>query len=99
GMRLRHDGNGSWTVRDGERVVATYGTDDLRYSLSWKGYCFADDAERQAWAGHHDDLELDAILARLVDDLVDRGRLASATDRPGDAELGRLLIKEHIRFP
>jgi hypothetical protein len=98
-MRLRHRGDGRWAVVDGDREVVTYGTDDLRYSVSWKGYCFTDEAERAAWSGHHDDLDLDAILARLVDDLVDRGRLASATDRPGDAELGRLLIKEHIRFP
>ncbi|MCU1376626.1 MAG: hypothetical protein JWO68_3912 [Actinomycetia bacterium] len=99
GMRLRHRGDGRWAVVDGDREVVTYGTDDLRYSVSWKGYCFTDDAERAAWSGHHDDLDLDAVLARLVDDLVDRGRLASVDDRPGDAELGRLLIKEHIRFP
>jgi hypothetical protein len=92
GMRLRHDGDGTWTVRDGERVVATYGTDDLRYSASWKGYCFADDAEREAWAAHVDDLTLERILAILLDDL--------GIERPSsDADLGRLLIERYITFP
>jgi hypothetical protein len=91
GLRLRHEGGGRWRVGDVE-----YRTDDLRYSVSWKGYCFADEAERDAWSGHHDDLTLDAILDRLVADLVDRGRIDT---RPGDVELGRLLIDEHIRFP
>ena len=99
GMQLHHDGGRRWSVRDGDRVVANYGTDDLRYSVSWKGYCFADDAERQAWADHTDDLTLDVILDRLVADLCERGRLDDPSQRPDDAELGRLLIDEYIRFP
>ena len=92
GMRLRHDGDGTWTVRDGDRVVATYGTDDLRYSVSWKGYCFAGEPERDAWAGHVDDLTLDQILEILLADL--------GIERPAsDADLGRLLIDTYIRFP
>lgn len=104
GMRLVHDGGHRWSVRaadnDGDRVVATYDTDDLRYSVSWKAYCFGDAAERDAWATHGDDLTLATILARLTDDLVARGRVSSATDHGlTDAELGRLLIEEYIRFP
>jgi hypothetical protein len=92
GMRLRHDGEGTWTLRDGERVVATYGTDDLRYSASWKGYCFVDETERDRWREHADDLTLDRILEILLADL--------AIDRPAsDTELGRLLIDTYIRFP
>jgi hypothetical protein len=91
GMRLHHQGQGRWRVGDVE-----YATDDLRYSVSWKGYCFADDAERDAWAEHHDDLTLDVILDRLVADLLERGRI---DERPDDLRLGRLLIDEHIRFP
>lgn len=101
GMRLAHDGDGTWSVRDGGDVVASYATDDLRYSVSWKAYCFADTAERDAWATHADDLTLEVILGRLVGDLVSRGRLASATERAAmtDADLGRLLIDEYVRFP
>ena len=97
GMRLVHDGDDRWSVRDGDRVVATYDEDEIRLSISWKAYCFADDAEREAWQGHTDDLSLDVILDRLTDDLRTRGRLDG--DRPADAELGRLLIDEYVRFP
>ena len=31
------------------RVVARYAWDELRFSISWKAYCFADAAERRAW--------------------------------------------------
>jgi hypothetical protein len=99
GMHLQHDGDERWTVRDGEQVVGEYATDDIRYSVSWKAYCFADEAEREAWAGHHDDLTLDSILERLVADLCDRGRLDSLDHGLADAELGKLLIDEYVRFP
>lgn len=92
GMRLQHDGDGRWAVRAGDRVVAEYGTDDLRYSVSWKGYCFTDDAEREAWANHTDDLTLEDILDRLLADL--------GVERPAsDADLGRMLIDRYVRFP
>jgi hypothetical protein len=100
-MHLVCDGAGRWSIRDGDAVVARYAWDELRFSVSWKAYCFADAAERDAWATHADDLTLDTILTRLVDDLVDRGRLSGAAERDGlaDAELGRLLIDEYVRFP
>jgi len=97
GMRLVHDRDGSWPVRDGDRVVASYGEDELRLSVSWKAYCFADEAERSAWHDHTDDLALDPILDRLVADLTARGHLVG--ERPPDADLGRLLIDTYIRFP
>jgi hypothetical protein len=93
GMRLHHEGDRRWALRDPDdrAVRATFATDDLRYSVSWKAYCFADDEERQAWASHGDDLTLDTILDTLADDV---GR------RPADdAEFGRLLIDHYIRFP
>jgi hypothetical protein len=99
GMRLHHEGSRSWTVRDGAgAVLAEYGTDDLRYSVSWKAYCFADDRDRAAWEGHDDDLELGVILDALLADLRRRDVLADG-ERPADADLGRLLIDTYISFP
>ena len=93
GQRLHHDGDGRWSLRSpGGDALASFTTDDLRYSVSWKGYCFADDAERAAWADHTDDLDLDLILSVLLDDL--------GVERPvSDAELGKLLIDRYITFP
>lgn len=98
GMRLVHEGNQRWTVRSSEGdAVASYRTSDIRYSVSWKAYCFADDPERDAWGAHSDDLSLDRILAMLEDDLRGRGRLDGPTPLP--AEFGKLIIDTYIRFP
>lgn len=99
GMRLYYDGDERWSLHDGAGVVGRYPTDDLRYSVSWKAYCFADDAERVAWAQHQDDLSLDLILERLVADLCERGRLQSPDHGLTEAQLGKLLIDEYVRFP
>jgi hypothetical protein len=98
GMRLVHEGDRRWTVRSADdAVVATFGTDDLRYSVSWKAYCFADEAEQEAWSAHTDDLTLGFILDTLEDDLRARGALDG--DRPADAEFGKLLIDTYVQFP
>ncbi|HEX7135096.1 MAG TPA: hypothetical protein VF228_21160 [Iamia sp.] len=98
GMRLDHLGDQRWAVVDeGGETMAEYATDDLRYSLSWKAYCFADEDERAAWSDHTDDLTLDRILDTLERDLRQRGRLTG--DRPADVDFGRLLIEEYIHFP
>jgi len=100
GMRLRYQGGDRWQVRDGDgNVVSEHDTDDIRYSLSWKAYCFADEAERDAWSAHTDDLTLETILTRLVEDLVDRGELSSVDHGLSDAELGKLLIETYVKFP
>ena len=36
-------------MRDGEEEVARYRWDDMRFSVSWKAYCFRNEAERDAW--------------------------------------------------
>jgi hypothetical protein len=97
GMQLTFDGGDRWAVRSGADVVARYGWDELRFSVSWKAYCFEDEAERDGWRRHSTDLELDVVLARLVADLRDRGRITGAVPEPRDLAL--LIIDEYIRFP
>jgi hypothetical protein len=97
GMKLCFAGDGRWRVEDDDRVVATYRWEDLRFSVSWKAYCFADEAERRAWFEHQDDLALDFILDRLDDDLRARGRLDGS--RPDPTTFALLLIDEYVRFP
>jgi hypothetical protein len=76
---------------------ATYVWDDLRLSVSWKAYCFADDAERDAWRTGRDDLTEAFVLDRLVADLVERGVVEP--DPVRDRELGLVLIDTYIRYP
>lgn len=97
GMHLVCDQPGRWSIRDGARAVAAYAWDELRFSVSWKAYCFTDAAERDAWRTHSADLSLDAILDRLVADLRARGRLGG--ERPAATDLALQLIEEYIHFP
>ncbi len=87
-----------WVLDDGaEAEVARYDWDELRFSVSWKAYVFADEAERDAWRTGSDDLDEDTIVDRLVADLAERG--LAAPDVRRDAELGLLLIDTYVRFP
>ena len=70
--------------------------EELRFSVSWKAYCFVDVGEREAWRDHTDDLELASVLETLVDDLARRGVPDVSTS--GTA-LGTQLIDTYIRFP
>jgi hypothetical protein len=97
-MTLEFLGDRQWVVRDGDgNDVAEYPWDSLRFSVSWKAYCFADERERDAWREHTNDLTVDAVLDRLVDDMHARGRVARDVERNGD--LGLALIDEYVRFP
>lgn len=97
GMQLRHAGRGIWRLFDGERELARYGWEEIRFSVSWKAYCYEDEADRRRAEEHTDDLALPQILERLCEDLRERGRLGA--ERPADGDLARLLIDEYVRFP
>jgi hypothetical protein len=105
GMHLRPAGRGRWAVEDdtAARPVVEYRWDELRFSVSWKGYCFADDAERAAWAEHRDELTIGVVVDRLVADLRERGRIrsddAGQDAVPGNPDLALMIIDEYIRFP
>jgi hypothetical protein len=97
GMRLRYAGDGRWVMADGDEIVAEYRWNELRYSVSWKAYCFADAAEQRAWAQNSDDLSVTAVVDRLVDDLRERGVITG--DRPSDTVLVDLLIDSYVHYP
>jgi hypothetical protein len=100
GSELRFEGDGRWTMHDGPGAgepSATYTWDELRFSVSWKAYCFTDESERDAWRDHTDDLTEEHVLDVLVADLVERG--LAAPDVARDRTLGLLLIDTYVRFP
>jgi hypothetical protein len=101
GNVLVYEGDRRWSVRPNE------GSDErlfeltwaeLRFSVSWKAYCFVDDSEREAWRSHADDLSLTHILDVLIDDLRSRGVL-TGTGRPSDHDLALLLIDTYEHYP
>jgi hypothetical protein len=91
------DGDG-WVLHDAAgHVVRRYAAEQVRFSVSWKAYCFADETARDQWREHRDDLGYDEIVARLVDDLRARGRINGSP--PEGGKLGLALIDEYVRFP
>lgn len=96
-MRLHPEGDGRWVVRDGDEVVARYQWDDMRFSISWKAYCFRDEAEREAWRSGASNLSIDVVLDTLCADLRERGRMGD--ERPPNRELAELLVDEYVKFP
>jgi hypothetical protein len=97
GMELVAEGGGAWRLVVGSETLGRYRWPDLRYSVSWKAWCYADEAERLRAERHEDDLSLDRILATLEDDLRARGRLTGP--RPAEDDFARLLIETYVRFP
>jgi hypothetical protein len=87
----------AWIVHDRSAEVARYAWRDLRFSISWKAYCFADAYEQQTWREHADDLTMDRVVRTLVDDLLAREVL----DREPDIgpELALTIIDTYTRFP
>ena len=96
-MRLHPEGDGNWAVRDGEEEVGRYRWDDMRFSISWKAYCFRNDAERDAWRNATNALNADIVLDTLCADLKKRGRIRG--ERPPNRELAELLVDEYVKFP
>lgn len=100
GMRMISDGPGSghWRVSTDEGELAAWGFDEIRLSISWKAYCFNDQAERQTWVDGSDDIDVGTILDTLLDDLRSRGRLQGTCPGSNQA-LAELLVAEYIKFP
>jgi hypothetical protein len=101
GNVLVHDGDGRWSLRPArgsdERIVELT-WDDFRFSVSWKAYCFADAAERDAWAEHSDDLTLATVLDMLFADLRAREVIDDPAALP-QSELALLMIDTYERYP
>jgi hypothetical protein len=97
GMQLEYLGGGAWRVADGDREVARYDWDDLRFSVSWKAYCYRDEDEERTVREHGDDLTRERVIETLVSDLRRRGRIEGAV--PSDTELAVAIIDEYIVFP
>jgi hypothetical protein len=91
-----------WCLRsggEGPELIAAFDTDQLRFSLSWKAYCFEDRAAEKEWSEHSDDLVLDGIVPMLVGLLIDRGTLRGPDHGLSEPEVAALLIDELIPFP
>ena len=89
--------DGRIMLRDAsDRHVRAFGWAELRFSVSWKAYCFANLGDRAAWRDHTDDVDPTTVLEALVADLKARGRDDVGISSP---QLGMQLIDEYVTFP
>lgn len=95
--RLFFCGGERWELREGDEVLGEYLWQDLRYSISWKAYCFKDEREQLAWSEGNDDLSLDKILAVLEAELRERNVLSGS--RPEPTEFAVMMVEHFIKFP
>jgi hypothetical protein len=86
-----------WQLRDDDKVLADYSWPELRYSISWKAYCFRDEAEQDLWRDGGDDLNVEVILARLEAELRRLGKLKGP--RPEPTAFALLLVQSFVHFP
>jgi hypothetical protein len=99
GAELRFDrATGDWNLSsEAGEPLATYRFGELRFSVSWKAYCYEDASDRERVLRHEDDLQLASILDTLERDLRERGAMTGP--RPADHDFALLLIDRYIRFP
>lgn len=98
GATLEHDGNDWILAAPSGDELHRYGTDEVRISISWKAYCFDDEATASAFDAARGSLTIEEIERRLLADLHDRG-LLDAEDHPRLPDIVDLLIDTYQRFP
>ena len=101
---LARDGGGGsdrWAIVDGEKTLASFPSDQLRVSLSWKAIAFDSEADRRRHDEHTDDLTMDEVLRRFGDDLARRGVDIEipAHDPTRDPAFIRALQETYVRYP
>lgn len=95
--RLHFLGGERWALQRDNNTLAEYAWSEIRYSISWKGYCFRDQAERARWLDHSDDLCLDDIVDTMERELRRRGVLVGP--RPAPDAFASMLVETFIAFP
>jgi len=94
---LRYGGDGAWVLDDGRCEVARFTWEDLRFSVSWRARCFADEADERKMRDPARALTRERAVQILCDDLRSRGRIGE--EAPDEAELARTIAAEYIKFP
>jgi hypothetical protein len=95
--RLHFVGDDNWELRHHDELLAEYRWQQIRYSISWKAYCFKEAADEALWRDGSDNLELDFILDRLDAGL--RADKVLTGTRPEPTSFALTLAQHYIRFP
>ena len=95
--RLHFCGNDHWELRESREVIGTFSWSEIRYSISWKAYCFANNEAEALWRSGVDTLSTKRIFSALETALRERGSLKAA--RPKPTELALLLVNTFVTYP
>lgn len=95
--RLHYLGDDRWQLRNGSQELENLDWPDLRYSISWKAYCFRDAQEQRLWQDGSDNLGAAFILEKLEAELRSRGILDGP--KPDPTTFAMLLVRSFVRFP
>lgn len=82
-----------WVIEEPGRQAVHHGFNEVRVSLSWKAFVFADAVEAEVYDRHLDDLDESTLVATLAEDCARRG--VAVPDGP-DA-LARPEFGEQVR--
>ena len=95
--RLHFCGNDHWQLIDSDEILAQFSWSQIRYSISWKAYCFSGAQEEALWRDGADELSIGRILTILEQALRERGLLKG--ERPDPTEFALLLVDTFVQFP
>jgi hypothetical protein len=91
---------GSWAINDEGTQIASFPTERLRVSLSWKAMAFDDEADRRRHDDHTDDIDLTEVLHRFAVDFASRGEtLQIPSDPVADPDFVRTLNSAYVHYP
>jgi hypothetical protein len=90
----------TWAINDEGAQKASFPTDKVRVSLSWKAIAFADEADRRRHDDHSDDIDLAEVLRRFSADFARRGEsLDLPADPVADPDFVRTLNAAYVHYP
>jgi hypothetical protein len=96
---LRRDSE-TWAINDEGVELASFPTEKVRVSLSWKAIAFADEVDRRRYDEHTDDIDLPEVLQRFAADFASRGESLKIADDPvADPDFVRTLAAAYVHYP
>lgn len=90
----------TWVINDAGGEKASFPTERLRVSLSWKAIVFDDHTDRRRYDEHSDDIDLAEVLRRFAADFASRGKqLDLPVDPLADSAFVRTLADAYVQYP
>ena len=95
-LRLHAVGEDAWEMHD-RGAIEAFGADEVRVSILWKAYAFANQAAVDAYHNHASDLDGRMVAEIFATDLRARGHAVTAPGDPvGDAAWKALLQRTYM---